>query len=205
MKDQFEATEIEFVPPRQDCGCHAVFIASAARGKPLSQVPGLKVIARTSSFAFKGKNQDVRKIAEALGVTNLLEGSVRRTGDRLRVTAQLIHATDGTHRWSHKYDRDVVDVFAVQDEIATSIAAALKTKMTAQSADGRAHEPKLHAYEAFLKARHYWGRHFLKTAEEQGARASKSTLRRRSSWIPTGPTLILDWANYISIGPGAGA
>jgi TolB-like protein/Tfp pilus assembly protein PilF len=136
----------------------------------LSQISGVKVIARTSAFAFKGKNQDIRRIAEALGVTNLLEGSVRRTGDRLRVTAQLIHATDGTHRWSHRYDRDVVDVFAVQDEIATAIAAALRTKLTAQSADGRPHEPNLPAYEAFLKARHHWGRLFLKTPQEQGAR-----------------------------------
>jgi TolB-like protein len=133
----------------------------------LSQLSGVKVIARTSAFAFKGKNQDVRQIAQALGVTSLLEGSVRRTGGRLRVTAQLIHAIDGAHRWSHKYDRDLLDVFAVQDEIATAIAAALTTKLRPE---GRLHEPGLPAYEAFLKAKHHWGRLFLKTAEEQGAR-----------------------------------
>src|ERR1700681_4189112 len=82
----------------------------------LTQVAGLKVIAPTSPFAFKGKNEDVRRIAEALGVTNVLEGSVRRAGSRLRVTAQLIHAADGTHLWSQRYDREMTDVFAVQDE-----------------------------------------------------------------------------------------
>jgi serine/threonine-protein kinase len=119
----------------------------------------------------------------------------------------LIHATDGAHRWSHKYDRDVVDVFAVQDEIATAIAAAMKTKLTAQCSQ-TADEPNLPAYEAFLKARHHSGRLFLKTAEEQAARIEeyfKKAIRRRSSWTPTGPTLILGWANYISIGPPARA
>ena len=71
----------------------------------LAQTGGLKVISRTSAFAFKGKNEDIRKIAEALGVTNVLEGSVRRAGNRLRVTAQLIQAADGTHLWSQRYDR----------------------------------------------------------------------------------------------------
>ena len=96
----------------------------------LAQISGLKVIARTSAFAFKGKNEDIRKIAEALGVTNVLEGSVRRAGNRLRITAQLIHAADGTHLWSQRYDREMTDVFAVQDEIAAAIAGALKVKLT---------------------------------------------------------------------------
>src|SRR5499427_1211707 len=88
----------------------------------LTQISGLKVIARTSAFAFKGQNTDVRKIAEVLGVTNILEGSVRRAGNRIRVTAQLITAADGSHLWSQRYDRDLADVFAVQDEIAAAIA-----------------------------------------------------------------------------------
>src|SRR5215213_1539932 len=87
----------------------------------LAQVEGLKVIARTSAFSFKGKNEDVRHIAQALGVTNVLEGSVRRAGDRIRVTAQLIAASDGTHLWSERYDRPMTDVFAMQDEIASAI------------------------------------------------------------------------------------
>jgi len=118
----------------------------------LTHVPGLKVIARTSAFAFKGQQTDIRKIAEALGVTNILEGSVRKAGNRIRVNAQLITAADGSHLWSERYDRDLADVFAVQDEIASAITAALQVKL---SAAPRKYTPKLTAYEEFLKARHY--------------------------------------------------
>src|SRR6202167_5123706 len=92
----------------------------------LAKLPGLKVIARTSAFAFKGQNTDIRRIAETLGVANILEGSVRRSGNRIRVTAQLITATDGTHLWSERYDRELADLFAVQDEIAAAISKALQ-------------------------------------------------------------------------------
>ena len=118
----------------------------------LVQVPGLKVIARTSAFAFKGKNEDIRKIAETLGVTNVLEGSVRRAGPRIRVTAQLIQAGDGTHLWSQRYDRELVDIFEVQDEIAAAIAGALKLKL-APAPERRM--PSLPAYEAYLRYRYY--------------------------------------------------
>jgi eukaryotic-like serine/threonine-protein kinase len=118
----------------------------------LVQVPGLKVIARTSAFAFKGKNEDIRKIAETLGVTNVLEGSVRRAGSRVRVTAQLIHAHDGTHLWSQRYDRELADIFAVQDEIAAAIAGALKLKL---SAAPERRMPSMPAYEAYLRYRYY--------------------------------------------------
>jgi serine/threonine-protein kinase len=120
----------------------------------LTQLPGLKVIARTSAFAFKGKNEDVRRIAEALGVTNVLEGSVRRAANHLRVTAQLIHAADGTHLWSQRYDREMTDIFALQDEIAQAIVGALKVTLAGKPAIARAHEPNLAAYEAFLKGLH---------------------------------------------------
>ena len=120
----------------------------------LVQVPGLKVIARTSAFAFKGKNEDIRKIAETLGVTNVLEGSVRRAGSRIRVTAQLIQARDGTHLWSQRYDRELADIFAVQDEIAAAIAGALKLKL---SPAPERRMPSVPAYEAYLKYRfHQW-------------------------------------------------
>jgi serine/threonine-protein kinase len=118
----------------------------------LVQVPGLKVIARTSAFAFKGKNEDIRKIAETLGVTNVLEGSVRRAGSRIRVTAQLILAHDGTHLWSQRYDRELADIFAVQDEIAAAIADALKLKLTPAP---ERRMPTLPAYEAYLRYRYY--------------------------------------------------
>jgi TolB-like protein/Tfp pilus assembly protein PilF len=133
----------------------------------LTQISGLKVIARTSAFAFKGKNEDIRRIAQALGVTNVLEGSVRRAGSRLRVTAQLIHAADGTHLWSQRYERELADVFALQDEIAAAITGALSGKLTGKPVT-RPHEPNLPAYEAFLRARH---QQFLRPASEAFERA----------------------------------
>jgi len=119
----------------------------------LAQIPGLKVIARTSAFAFRGKEQDVRGIAAALGVTHVLEGSVRRAGDRLRVTGQLIDAADGTHVWSQRYDRQLRDVFAVQDEISAAIVGALRVSISAALSPPR-QLPNLAAYEAYLMARH---------------------------------------------------
>jgi TolB-like protein/Tfp pilus assembly protein PilF/predicted Ser/Thr protein kinase len=121
----------------------------------LVKIPGLKVIARTSAFAFKGQNTDIRKIAETLGVANVLEGSVRRSGKRIRVTAQLITAADGSHLWSERYDRELADVFAVQDEISAAIAGALNTKLSPEPAAEARYTPSLPAYEAYLKARHF--------------------------------------------------
>ena len=118
----------------------------------LAQVPGLKVIARTSAFAFKGKNEDIRRIAGTLGVNHILEGSVRRAGGRVRVTAQLIHAADGTHRWSQRYDREMSDIFAVQDDIAAAIAGALKLKLVPAP---ERRMPSVPAYEAYLRYRSY--------------------------------------------------
>jgi TolB-like protein len=89
----------------------------------LAHVPDLKVTSRTSSFAFRGREQDIRTIAESLGVGTILEGSVRRAGSRIRSTAQLINAEDGYHLWSERYDRELIDVFAIQDDIAQAIAA----------------------------------------------------------------------------------
>ena len=92
----------------------------------LAQVPNLQVAGRTSSFSFKGKNDDLRTIGTTLGVANVLEGSVRRQGDKVRVTAQLIRVEDGFHLWSNTYDRTMDDVFVIQDDISSSVAAALK-------------------------------------------------------------------------------
>ena len=120
----------------------------------LAQIPGLKVTARTSAFAFKGKTEDIRKIASALGVATILEGSVRRSGPRIRVTAQLINAHDGYHLWSQRYDRDMADLFDLQDEIAQSIASALHVKLAGTPVP---YKPSLPAYEALLKARYCFG------------------------------------------------
>jgi eukaryotic-like serine/threonine-protein kinase len=128
----------------------------------LVKVTGLKVIARTSAFAFKGQNIDIRKIAETLGVANILEGSVRRSGNRIRVTAQLITAADGSHLWSERYDRELADVFAVQDEISAAIAEALQLRLSPRAISRVRHTPKLPAYEALMRARHF---HWKFTAE----------------------------------------
>ena len=97
----------------------------------LARIPTLKVIGRTSSFAFKGKYEDIRVIGQALGVKNVLEGSVRKSGDRIRITAQLIDADDGAHIWSETYDRTLTDIFAVQDSVAAAIIDALEIHIVA--------------------------------------------------------------------------
>src|SRR5205823_12196959 len=95
----------------------------------LAKVDGLRVVARTSSFSFKGKNTDVSEVANKLNVENVLEGSLRREGNRIRITAQLVNARDGFHLWSETYERELQGVFAVQDEITHSIVDALKIKL----------------------------------------------------------------------------
>jgi len=123
----------------------------------LAREPGLKVIARTSAFSFRGKEQDIRAIAETLGVSAILEGSVRRSGSHIRVTAQLINAADGSHLLSERYDRELSDIFAVQDEISAAIAKTLRVKLTRDDAPQR-YTPKLPAYEAYLKGRQQQGK-----------------------------------------------
>ena len=117
----------------------------------LAQVPELKVIARTSSFAFKGQNVEVSEIAKRLNVVHVLEGSVRTSGNRLRVTAQLVRAADGTHLWSNKYDRPLDDIFAVQDEIAKAVVSELKIKLLGAAPKAKGRVPE--AYALFLQAR----------------------------------------------------
>ena len=121
----------------------------------LSRVDGLRVVARTSSFALRDRNLDVRVIGDTLGVEAVLEGSVRQDGSRLRVTAQLIDATTGYHLWAGEYDREVTDVLAVQDEIAGAIAAALELRLPADVAAPRAaRAPDPAAYDLYLRARY---------------------------------------------------
>ena len=118
----------------------------------LSRIPSLKVIARTSSFSFKGRNEDVRDIGKALGVKTVLEGSVRKSGDRMRITAQLIDVSDGSHIWSDTYDRMMTDIFAVQDDVAAAIIDALQIHVGANPTRGRPTENS-EAYTLFLRAR----------------------------------------------------
>jgi len=122
----------------------------------LTRIEGLSVAARTSSFRFKGRPEDVRIVARELGVNTVLEGSVRKAGDRLRVTAQLVNAADGYHLWSERYDRALADVFAIQDEIATKIAEALELRLTRRDRDaihGRT-TGVIQAYDYYLRGRH---------------------------------------------------
>ena len=121
----------------------------------LAQVPGLRVAARTSAFAFKGKTPDLRAVGEKLNVGTVLEGSVRRAGNRVRVTAQLINVSDGYHLWSDRYDRELTDIFAIQDEIATAIASHLAVALREGQGFSlvRPSTSNLDAYELYLKAR----------------------------------------------------
>ncbi len=98
----------------------------------LAHIKDLHVVARTSSFSFKGKHVDLRTVGQQLNVRTVLEGSVRRSGDRLRITAQLVNAADGYHLWSERYDREMKDVFAIQEEIAKSIAQRLEVTLDSE-------------------------------------------------------------------------
>jgi len=124
----------------------------------LSQVPGLRVAARTSSFQFKGQSSDVHEIGRKLDVGALLEGSVRKSGNRLRVSAQLISVKDGYQLWSESYDRDLAEIFAVQEDVARSIVAALRVRLAPTRDSALAVRPTgdLQAYDLYLKGRFAW-------------------------------------------------
>src|SRR6266700_1808095 len=137
----------------------------------LAKVEGLRVVARTSSFSFKGKNPDVGEVANKLNVENVLEGSLRREGNRIRITVQLINARDGFHLWSETYERELKDVFAVQDEITRSIVDALKIKL-AVAPPGRARQ-NTEAYDLYLQ-----GLYFSNKSTEEELRKSLDLFQR---------------------------
>jgi TolB-like protein/Flp pilus assembly protein TadD len=126
----------------------------------LTQVPDLRVVAHSSSFAFKGRDSDVREIGRQLNVGSLLEGSVRKSGDRIRISAQLINAADGYHVWSEQYDRKLVDVFAIQDEISAAILQQLKIRLLTPRRTARRPTDSVEAYHLYLKGRTFWHRRF---------------------------------------------
>jgi adenylate cyclase len=140
----------------------------------LSQTPDLRVIARTSSFQFKSRSEDVRSIAHQLGVTNLLEGSVRKAGGTVRVTAQLIKATDGSHLWSETYDRQLEDVFKVQDDICGTVVKALKVKLAPARAQVRPHN--MEAYNALLRGK-YFAERFTKEDDDRAVALLQEAIR----------------------------
>jgi len=155
----------------------------------LAQFPKLRVAARTSSFQFKGENLDIGKIAKTLHVAHVLEGSVRKSGTRLRITAQLIKADDGYHLWSETYDRDMDDIFAIQDEIAAAISEALKAELDLGSDGAGSARPAVfqaantQAYELYLRGRrliHNRGRESL----EDAVRYLERALRLDANFAP---------------------
>jgi len=124
----------------------------------LAHVGSLKVIARTSSFMFKDKHEDIREIGKKLGVETLVEGSVRKDDNRLRITAQLIKVADGSHLWSESYNREMKDVFAIQEEISQAIVDNLKIKLIAEESFEilKRHTENLEAYNFYLAGTYYW-------------------------------------------------
>ena len=143
--------------PEQEYFCDGIAeeITSA-----LAKIEQLRVAGRTSAFSFKGKGGDLREIGRTLNVSAVLEGSVRRAGDRLRITAELVNVTDGYHLWSERYDRQLEDIFAVQDEIALAVVDALKLTLLGeeQAAVQKHSTENPAAYQLCLKARHAWYR-----------------------------------------------
>jgi len=142
----------------------------------LTKVQALDVVSRTSAFAFKGKNLDMREIGRQLGVRTLLEGSVRKAGNRLRVTAQVIDVETGYHLWSERFDREMSDVFAIQDEIAENIVKALRVVLSKreETAIKAARTRNVRAYEYYLRGRqlfHQWRKESWNAAEDMFRRA----------------------------------
>ncbi len=124
----------------------------------LSGIEGLHVVARTSCFAFKGRSQDIREIGDALGVETVLEGTVRKSDNKLRITAQLINVVDGFRLWSQSFDREMKDVFAIQDDVTRAIMAALKLRLASLDDKPLVKMPttSTEAYELYLKGRFFW-------------------------------------------------
>jgi len=140
----------------------------------LTGVPGLKVIGRSSSFQFKGQNQDLRKIGNALGVRYVVEGSVRRSGEQVRVTAQLIDTTDGSHLWSDKYDEPMGNVLTVQDRIAAGLVRALQLSIEADDYAGGRHSFKSgQAYDLYLRGIRAW-----QTTNKEGLESAVAYFQR---------------------------
>src|SRR5262245_41799073 len=122
----------------------------------LSRNSKLQVTSRTSAFSFKGTKTDLKTIAQKLSVTHVLEGSVRKAGDQLRITAQLIEVATDSHLWSETYDRKMENIFAVQDDISASVAGALKAALEGQPAKTKETNPE--AYNAYLQGRYFYDR-----------------------------------------------
>ena len=164
----------------------------------LAQIPGLRVIGRTSSFAFKGRPQDLKAAARQLGVTSVLEGSVRRSGSRLRVTAQVVDVRDGYQLWSRSFDREVGDTFAVQDEIGRAVAEALQVTLLPRSREPDRRQADPEVMNQYLLARRFLARSSL-DGFVRAAAASEKAISLAPGFAPAWATLaaaaggIADW------------
>jgi eukaryotic-like serine/threonine-protein kinase len=166
----------------------------------LGQIPGLLVVSRNSAFQFKGKPTDVRRTGQELRVTSVLEGSVRKAGDRLRITAQLVNVADGYQVWSQRFDRRLEDVFAIQDEIVASIVSALRAKLTVGAVElapaPRRRPENLEAWNFYLK-----GRYYVNRQTPDGLQKAKELFERA---IAEDPAYAPAWAGladyYIAVG-----
>ncbi len=154
----------------------------------LAQVPALRLVGRTSSFSFKGKDDDLRTIGSKLGVAHLLDGSVRKAGDRIRVTAQLVAASDSSQLWSKTYDRNLTDVFAVQDEIARDVAQALSVKLDAVKLNtAQGGTINVDAYERYLRWRQ------LLFSELYDEESDRERVRLAREAVALDPGFVLGW------------
>jgi TolB-like protein/Tfp pilus assembly protein PilF len=175
----------------------------------LAKAPDLKVIARTSSFAFKGKDVDIAEIARKLNVAHVLEGSVRKSGNKIRITAQLIRASDSTHLWSETFDRPLDDIFAVQDEIADAIAQALQIKLKGGSLERRdGGTQNLEAYQLYLRsgsAMYQNTQSALDAAGKYLEQAIKLDPNYGLAWLQLGDVVALQTDNgYLGVAEGYG-
>jgi adenylate cyclase len=163
----------------------------------LSKIPQLKVAARTSSFSFKGKGVEIPEIARQLRVANVLEGSVRRSGEQLRITAQLIRAAEGYHLWSETYDRKMDDIFKIQDEIAGEVVKELKVKLLGAAPKARTTDPK--AYGPYLQAREL-GRQQTAEAFAKSDALYRQVLEIDPRYAPAWNELARNFVNKVGMG-----
>jgi adenylate cyclase len=172
----------------------------------LAKVPGIKVIGRTSSFQFKGRNEDLRTIGAKLGVAYVLEGSVRKSGDRVRVTAQLVDARDGAHAWSETYDRSVGDVLRLQDDIAAALVRALQITVGAAELSSHRSARNVGAYDVYLRGRYAMDR-YDKSGFEEAAVNFRQALDLDPTFADAAAALSLVYemqANWAFVPPATG-
>src|SRR5262249_35730048 len=157
----------------------------------LARVSGLKVVGRSSAFQFKNKNEDLREVGRKLGVANVLEGSVRREGSRVRVTAELTKADDGFQLWSQTYDRKIDDIFAVQDEIARATTEALQARLLGRNGSNGQPVPSSvrstdsQTYEAYLQAKYFLGQGHSKESLDKALAYVNQAISLDATYAPS--------------------